>query len=169
MHMSVLVVVAALFFAFVAAQQPVILTWNIGVAYPNTVVTPGTTVVWSTTDDFPHDVTFDSPRNEVQTITPAWMSEGGVAVARNLTFVTPGAWPYHCSVHPRTMTGTVIVQAADTTTTTTGATSAATVTTTGPTSAATVTTTRSSTTTSSANTIMVSMVVAFASLFVLFM
>ena len=68
------------------------------------VVSVGTTVVWTNEDMAPHTVTSD---------TGAWASSMRLFAGQSfaLTFVNPGAFSYHCAIHPF-MTATLIVRPA---------------------------------------------------------
>lgn len=68
-------------------------------APPAITVTAGATVTWTNHDNFSHNVQFDAAD-------PLPMSPGAT-VAR--TFDTPGLYPYVCSLHPKDMTGSVLV------------------------------------------------------------
>jgi plastocyanin len=78
---------------------------NYAFAPATVTVTAGATVVWTNTDQAPHDVTTTSAPVAIhsQTLTKgqSW----------SYTFTTPGTYQYICSVHPD-MRATVIVRAA---------------------------------------------------------
>jgi plastocyanin len=64
-------------------------------------VPPGTEVTWTNSDNFTHSVRLlDS--GEVQMMKP------GESVS--LTFSTPGLYRYDCSLHPKDMQGSVLVE-----------------------------------------------------------
>jgi plastocyanin len=63
-------------------------------------VAPGSTVTWTNTDNFTHNVRFEG--DEPQQMAP------GESVTR--TFDAVGTFPYVCSLHPNDMSGTVVVQ-----------------------------------------------------------
>lgn len=70
---------------------------------PKTItVAPGTTVTWVNRDSMAHTVT-SVPGGPVS-------SQLARGASYSFTFNTPGAWNYHCSIHPG-MTGEVIVSA----------------------------------------------------------
>ncbi len=66
-------------------------------------INAGTSVRWTNMDGAAHTSTSDSP---------LWDS-GNLANGASFvyTFTTPGAFPYHCTIHP-TMLATVVVEAA---------------------------------------------------------
>ncbi|HEV2669651.1 MAG TPA: plastocyanin/azurin family copper-binding protein [Gemmatimonadales bacterium] len=80
---------------------------------PNSITVPaGTSVRWTNIDSVSHSVTSDNgvftSSNLSGTGTdPYGQPTGGGQYTR--TFFTAGTFPYHCSVHPTTMKGTVIV------------------------------------------------------------
>jgi plastocyanin len=65
------------------------------------VISPGTRVVWTNTDEEPHTVVSDKP---------GWSSEA-LETGSHYAFVMsrPGTFTYHCSIHPF-MHGTVVVE-----------------------------------------------------------
>ena len=65
-----------------------------------TTVARGTTVTWSWTGRNPHDVTFDDGAK----------SATQAAGTFTRTFGAAGSFPYHCSVHGASMSGTITVQ-----------------------------------------------------------
>jgi plastocyanin len=74
----------------------------------------GETVTWTVTRaiDQPHSVTSGTPTDGQ----PGSLFDSGVTLRNNgdsfsWTFATPGTYPFFCSVHPDTMTGTVTVLA----------------------------------------------------------
>lgn len=62
-------------------------------------VTAGATVTWTNHDNFTHNVALEGAE-------PLTMAPGESATH---TFTTPGRYPYVCSLHPRDMTGSVLV------------------------------------------------------------
>jgi plastocyanin len=66
------------------------------------VVTPGTTVTWTNSDNFTHSVQFDGES------APGLVLRPGEQVAR--AFDAPGVYPYVCTFHARDMQGTVTVE-----------------------------------------------------------
>ena len=68
---------------------------------PNaTTVTPGTTVTWTWSGNNPHDVTFaDGTASATQR-----------AGTYQRTFAAAGTYPYQCSVHGASMSGTITVR-----------------------------------------------------------
>jgi plastocyanin len=64
-------------------------------------VSAGSTVTWTNSDNFTHNVTFPGE--------PALMLAPGVQATR--PFPTAGSYPYLCSLHPNDMQGTVVVTA----------------------------------------------------------
>jgi plastocyanin len=62
-------------------------------------VTAGATVTWTNHDNFTHNVTLEGAA-------PLTMAPGELA---SHTFPTPGLYPYVCSLHPKDMTGSVLV------------------------------------------------------------
>lgn len=108
-----------------SAQESVVLT-DVSFVPEQIVVGVGETVTWTHADgQIPHTVTaddgsFDSnPTCEGALQTPANCMTEGDTYSRQ--FDSPGTVPYFCKVHPSTMTGEVVVRAADPTTTTTEA------------------------------------------------
>ena len=61
----------------------------------------GGTVTWANGDPTAHSVTFDSGPDCLT------VNTGGMITA---TFNAAGSYPYHCSIHPTSMKGTVVVQ-----------------------------------------------------------
>ncbi len=69
---------------------------------PSVTIVAGTTVTWTNGDDDPHTVVADDK---------SFASDGlGQGDTWSHTFLKPGTYHYHCSVHPF-MKGTVIVTA----------------------------------------------------------
>lgn len=66
-------------------------------------VPPGTTVTWTNRDNFSHSV---EVIDGGLTPAPVIVRPGETT---QLTFDRSGTYPYRCSLHPRDMTGTVIV------------------------------------------------------------
>lgn len=66
-------------------------------------VPPGTTVTWTNRDNFSHSV---EVIDGGLTPAPVLVRPGETT---QLTFDRSGTYPYRCSLHPRDMTGTVIV------------------------------------------------------------
>ena len=65
-----------------------------------TTVAPGTVVTWTWGGTTAHDVQFDDgPRSSLQ-----------VSGTFQRTFAAAGSFPYHCSVHGASMSGTVTVR-----------------------------------------------------------
>jgi len=64
-------------------------------------VTTGGAVTWANADAATHTVTFDDG------LDCGRLNQGGT-VSR--TFGTAGSFAYHCTIHPTTMKGTVVVQ-----------------------------------------------------------
>jgi len=62
-------------------------------------VTTGATVTWTNHDNFTHNVALEG-------VAPLTMAPGELA---SHTFATPGLYPYVCSLHPKDMTGSVLV------------------------------------------------------------
>ena len=65
-----------------------------------TTVPRGTTVTWTWAGRNPHDVTFDDGTK----------SATQAAGTYTRTFAAAGSFPYHCSVHGASMSGTITVQ-----------------------------------------------------------
>lgn len=65
----------------------------------NVAVATGTTVTWRNSDGFNHTTTSDSG---------VWGAGLAGGASFSFTFTTPGAYSYHCNIHPF-MTGTVTV------------------------------------------------------------
>jgi plastocyanin len=64
-------------------------------------VAAGTTVTWTNNDHFTHSVEMDGhPNHKI-----------GPGETVQITFDTPGEYKYVCTLHPRDMSGTVIVVA----------------------------------------------------------
>lgn len=67
-------------------------------------VTPGTTVTWKNNDRVTHTSTSDTPGWNTGNIPP----QG----SKTTSFSTVGTFKFHCSIHPTTMTGTIVVETA---------------------------------------------------------
>ncbi len=99
---------AALFFLALAAGVPSANAQNgasvsiVDFAFqPGSIeVAAGSTVTWTNNGSAPHTVSSDSGAFESGQLSP------GASFSQ--TFDTPGAYTYHCSIHPQ-MTGTVVV------------------------------------------------------------
>lgn len=65
------------------------------------VVTAGSTVTWTNSDNFTHSVQFDGDAS------PGAVMKPGTSATR--TFDTPGTYAYICAFHPQDMKGTVVV------------------------------------------------------------
>jgi len=72
-------------------------------------ISRGTKVVWTNSDDAIHYVNTDSHPAHTY-----YKDQNSQALNKgdtfSLTFDTPGAYPYHCSAHADSMTGTIIVE-----------------------------------------------------------
>ena len=67
---------------------------------PSSITVPaGATVTWTNPDNFSHNVSFEGSE-------PLPMAPGQSVTH---TFPSPGTFPYACSLHPRDMTGSVLV------------------------------------------------------------
>ena len=66
-------------------------------------VTSGTTVTWTNSDNFTHNVQFT---DEGLAGEPLTMQPGEIA---QFTFAAPGTYEYLCSLHPQDMKGRVVV------------------------------------------------------------
>ena len=67
---------------------------------PAAITVPaGTTVTWTNSDNFTHNVSLEG-------LAPLTMAPGERA---SHTFTTPGSYPYVCSLHPKDMKGSVLV------------------------------------------------------------
>lgn len=66
-------------------------------------VAPGATVSWMNTTGVTHNVTFDT------TSAPSGIPNFASG-AKTVTFPTRGRFPYHCTIHGGSMSGTVTVQ-----------------------------------------------------------
>jgi plastocyanin len=70
---------------------------------PSTVtVNVGQTVTWTNGGSIAHTVTFDSG--------PAFSQPLNAGATATRTFTAPGTFAYHCSIHGRSMHGTIIVR-----------------------------------------------------------
>jgi len=67
-------------------------------------VAPGTTVTWNNSTGVTHNVTFNSVAGAPASSTN--FSSGNFTA----TFATAGTFPYHCTIHGLSMSGTIIVQ-----------------------------------------------------------
>jgi plastocyanin len=81
-------------------DPPAVTIRNFAFSPANTTVKVGMTVVWTNADRVDHTVTANAGRFG----SPAISANGTFA----FTFITPGAYPYHCSIHP-SMRGFVVV------------------------------------------------------------
>lgn len=70
-------------------------------------VTPGSTVVWTSAGNAPHDVT----ANDGSFSSPRRMARGD---SFRFTFTAAGSFDYICTIHPNSMRGTVVVGGAAT-------------------------------------------------------
>lgn len=89
-----------------AAVEPVATdTVNLPPSYrfePAAITVPdGTTVTWTNSDNFTHNVRLLDDGGEVLALPP------GASVS--FTFTSPGEHRYDCSLHPSDMTGVVVV------------------------------------------------------------
>lgn len=72
-------------------------------------ISKGTKVVWTNSDNTIHYINTDS--HPSHTYFPSQNSKAlNKTDTYSLTFNTPGAYPYHCSAHADSMTGTIIVE-----------------------------------------------------------
>lgn len=70
---------------------------------PGTVtVKAGQVIQWTNTGGVPHNVTFD----EFDALTSTTLKQGD---SWQIQFTVPGTYPYHCTFHDPTMTGTITV------------------------------------------------------------
>jgi plastocyanin len=65
------------------------------------IVTAGTTVTWTNSDDIPHTVVSDDKSFKSKVL--------DTDEKFSYTFTKPGTYPYFCSVHPK-MTAKIVVQ-----------------------------------------------------------
>jgi plastocyanin len=88
-----------------SAPGATVIDWFVGATNVQTTVKAGTTLQWKSTDAMTHTVTSSSA--------PAAFAETGVpagALSSPVTFDTPGAFPYFCSIHgAAVMNGTLTV------------------------------------------------------------
>lgn len=74
----------------------------------NIVISPGTKVTWVNDEDIEHYVNTDS--HPAHTYYPKQNSRSlAKGDTFTVTFEKPGVYPYHCSAHAQTMTGSIIV------------------------------------------------------------
>jgi plastocyanin len=80
--------------------------------FPNNLsVAAGTTVNWQNDTNSLHNVVWDTPAGR----NAAGLGDGTGDIAQfssgvhSRKFVTAGTYPFHCSIHPSTMTGTLTV------------------------------------------------------------
>lgn len=78
---------------------------NFTFAKPLLVVRPGTTVIWTNTDDIPHTVVSKDALFKSKVL--------DTGDRFSFTFAKPGQFGYFCSLHPH-MTGTIVVKAGGT-------------------------------------------------------
>lgn len=82
---------------------------NIAFAPKNIRVRRGTKVTWVNDDDVAHYVNTDSHPAHTY-----YLGSNSQALAKgdnySLTFNTPGIYPYHCSAHAESMTGSILVE-----------------------------------------------------------
>jgi plastocyanin len=71
-------------------------------------VSPGTTVLWTNSDEVEHYINTDS--HPAHTYFPSQNSKSlSKGDSYSVTFAHPGVYPYHCSAHAGTMAGRIIV------------------------------------------------------------
>lgn len=102
--------VLILFSFFVSAQQFPQIIWQNNTPNANLNISQGDTVLWIWGDTDTHTVTSLKGSEEVfdsKELT-------GVSETFSHTFNTIGEFPYHCSLHPNEMFGTISVQALST-------------------------------------------------------
>lgn len=74
----------------------------------NVIISKGTRVTWINKDDTEHFINTDA--HPSHTYYPAQNSRGlNMSDSFSLTFDKAGIYPYHCSAHAATMTGTILV------------------------------------------------------------
>ncbi len=87
------------------ASGATVIDWFVGATNVQTTVKAGDIVQWRSTDGMAHTVTSNSA--------PSAFAEIGVsggALSSPMTFDTPGAFPYFCSIHgARVMNGTLTI------------------------------------------------------------
>ena len=77
---------------------------------PTIIVSPGTTVTWTNTDQVAHDVKKQSDTADFGGKFGVSVGDFGPGQTYSFTFTKPGSYPYFCSIHSL-MTGTVQVEA----------------------------------------------------------
>jgi plastocyanin len=85
------------------ADDTVVSIANFAFSPQRVTVKPGTTVVWTNADDFPHTVTSSTNLFKSKAL--------GAGDKFSFAFTRPGTYTYFCSLHPH-MTGTIVVEAA---------------------------------------------------------
>ena len=82
---------------------------NIAFSPKDIRISKGTKIVWTNSDDAVHYINTDSHPAHTY-----YKDQNSKALNKgdtfSLTFDTPGAYPYHCSAHADSMTGTIIVE-----------------------------------------------------------
>jgi len=97
--------------AYIAiATGTIINAWNLPCDFTGQVVTPGTLVIWNSTDGLPHTVSFTTHATEV--IDSDQFTDGSYSI----TFQTLGTYSYQCAVHGSQMVGSIKVATTITTT-----------------------------------------------------
>lgn len=75
----------------------------------NILISPGTKITWKNMDEVEHYVNTDShPAHSYYPMQNSGALKKGDAYA--VTFDKPGIYPYHCSAHAASMTGSIIVE-----------------------------------------------------------
>lgn len=75
----------------------------------NLIISQGTKVTWTNQDDVEHFVNTDS--HPAHTYFPEQNSRGlKKGDTFSVVFDEPGVYPYHCSAHPNTMSGVILVE-----------------------------------------------------------